>query len=102
MPKMRRPASGNLCRHVNFSNKSSETPFALFFEPPSMDERIINQYALHSVISSPTVVFDDLLNKNSGCYKKIVIPHDLKWEIRDKLDQANVGAVRGVKSLRAI
>lgn len=55
-----------------------------------MDERIINQYALHSVISSPTVVFDDLLNKNHGCYKKIVIPHDLKWEIRDKLDQANV------------
>ncbi|GAB3903103.1 FRG domain-containing protein [Larkinella knui] len=63
---------------------------ALFFEPPSMDERIINQYALFSVVSSPTLGLNDWLGEHPESYRKIIIPHALKWEIRDKLDQANI------------
>ncbi|GAB3255839.1 FRG domain-containing protein [Larkinella harenae] len=68
----------------------SDPVCALFFEPPSMDERIINQYALFSVVSSPTLGLDEWLLRHPDSYRKIIIPHTLKWEIRDKLDQANI------------
>ena len=68
----------------------SRDDFFLFFEPPSMDNRIVNQYALHSVISNPKAVLNDVLSTYPAIYKRIVIPGSLKWEIRDKLDQANI------------
>ncbi|OHE72859.1 MAG: FRG domain-containing protein [Verrucomicrobia bacterium GWC2_42_7] len=65
-------------------------PFVLFFEPPSIDDRIVNQYAFFSVCSDPTLHVDDWLAQNPGVWRKIIIPSKLKWEIRDKLDQANI------------
>jgi hypothetical protein len=62
----------------------------IFFEPPSMDDRIVNQYAFCSVMSDPRLVLDDWLCTHPGIARKIVIPAALKWEVRDKLDQANI------------
>ncbi len=62
---------------------------AIFFEPPSLDDRIVNQYALCSVMSGPTKALDEWL-RDKGLGRKIIIPASLKWEIRDKLDQANI------------
>ena len=64
--------------------------FALFFEPPSMDARIVNQFALFSVLSNPRVAIDEWLQKNPHLYRRVVIPARIKWEVRDKLDQANI------------
>lgn len=71
-------------------DRSSEEHFVLFFEPPSMDDRIVNQFALHSVISSSMAILNDVLTKYPRVYKRVIIPSALKWEIRDKLDQANI------------
>ncbi len=68
----------------------SPEPFMVFFEPPSLDDRIVNQYALFSVLSSPAASLDDWLEAHPGLCRKIVIPARLKWEVRDKLDQANI------------
>ncbi|MDP9348810.1 MAG: FRG domain-containing protein [Gemmatimonadota bacterium] len=68
----------------------SPEPFLLFFEPPSLDERIVNQFALFSVLSTATARLDDWLKGHPGLCRKIILPAGLKWEIRDKLDQANV------------
>jgi hypothetical protein len=65
-------------------------PFMIFFEPPSIDDRIVNQFALFSVISDPALALDKLLKEHQNIWRKIVIPAELKWEIRDKLDQANI------------
>lgn len=65
-------------------------PFALFFEPPSLDERIVNQYAAFAVMSRPEATMGEWLAAHPELYRRIVIPAELKWEIRDKLDQANV------------
>jgi hypothetical protein len=67
-----------------------EGEFSLFLEPPSLDGRIVNQFALFSLMSSPTLLLDDWLDRFGVRYDKIVIPTALKWEVRDKLDQANI------------
>jgi hypothetical protein len=64
--------------------------FIVFFEPPSMDERIVNQFALFSFMSDPDVSMNDWLNEHEDLYFRLVIPSGLKWEIRDKLDQINI------------
>ena len=64
--------------------------FTLFFEPPSIDDRITNQFAFFSVMSDVTQVLDDWLKQYLDLWRRIIIPAELKWEIRDKLDQANI------------
>jgi len=68
----------------------SPDPFVLFLEPPSLDERIVNQAALFSLMSSPTVRLDGWLATHPLAYRRLLVPAGLKWEIRDKLDQANI------------
>jgi hypothetical protein len=68
----------------------SRAPFVLFFEPPALDARITNQFALFSTMSQPAASLVDWLAEHPGLYRQIVVPRELKWEVRDKLDQANV------------
>ena len=68
----------------------SRPPYLLFFEPPSLDARIVNQFALFSVISNPRVRLDSWLAESPSYYSRIIVPANLKWEIRDKLDAANI------------
>ena len=65
-------------------------PFVVFLEPPSLDDRIVNQSALFSLMSSPTASLDEWVAEHPELFRRIVIPADLKWEVRDKLDQANI------------
>ena len=69
-------------------------PCVIFFEPPSLDERIVNQSALFSMMPSPKLQLEDWLRdherENPRLCRKIIIPASLKWEIRDKLDMANI------------
>ena len=65
-------------------------PFVVFLEPPAVDRRILNQLALFSLMSSPAATLDDWLADHPQLCRRVVIPARLKWEIRDKLDQANV------------
>jgi hypothetical protein len=64
--------------------------FVLFVEPPSFDARIVNQYALFSVISRAEARLDDWIERHPDIALRVVVPRELKWEVRDKLDQANV------------
>jgi hypothetical protein len=68
----------------------SDEDFVVFFEPPSLDERIVNQYALFSLLSNPRMSLDSWLAEHPDVYRVVVIPAELKWEVRDKLDQANI------------
>lgn len=68
----------------------SEELLVAFFEPPSLDARIVNQFALFSFMSDPKASFENWLIKHPSLFRRIIIPKKLKWEIRDKLDQANI------------
>ncbi len=71
-------------------DRLTDDAFVLFFEPPSFDPRIINQFALFSLTPDPTQQLGQWLNEHPDLVRRIIIPADLKWEVRDKLDQANI------------
>lgn len=71
-------------------DKLSNEPFAVFVDPPSLDERIVNQSASFSLMSSPTILLNEWLLDKPDLYRRLIIPAKLKWEIRDKLDQMNI------------
>jgi hypothetical protein len=64
--------------------------FAVFFEPPSLDDRIVNQSAVLSAISDPREHMDDWLQEHPHAWHAWRIPPDAKAEIRERLDQGNV------------
>jgi hypothetical protein len=68
----------------------SESEFVVFLEPPSLDARIVNQFALFSLMSTPEKRLDRWLEANSDLSKRVIIPTEMKWEVRDKLDQAGI------------
>lgn len=66
-----------------------EADFIVVFEPPALDQRITNQYAMFTALPDPLASVSSFLNRNPSYGQKIVIPSALKWEVRDKLDQSN-------------
>jgi hypothetical protein len=64
--------------------------FIAFFEPPSLDDRIVNQYALFSLMPRVDARVEAWLDRQTEICQRLVVPAALKWEVRDKLDQANV------------
>ena len=74
---------------AEFDSLAAE-PFVVFFEPPSLDARIVNQFALFSLMSDATGVLDRWLQRHPDLFRRLIIPAAFKWEVRDKLDQANV------------
>ncbi len=78
----------SLVKRLDAFELLSKDEFFIFFEPPAIDARIVNQHGLFSIASSPTLRMEKLLESTD--YQKIIIPANIKWEIRDKLDQANI------------
>ena len=68
----------------------SDEPALLFLEPPSLDQRIVTQYALFSLVTDAAMEVRDWVNRHPDLCRRVVIPAAIKWEIRDKLDQANI------------
>lgn len=77
-------------RSLSKLGQLSEEPFMLFFEPPSIDDRIVNQYALFSMMSRGSAEHHSWLSQHPDLVRQIILPASLKWEVRDKLDQANI------------
>lgn len=74
---------------AEFDRLASE-PFVAFLEPPALDDRITNQHALFSLMSKATASLGDWIEQHPHFFRRIIIPAALKWEVRDKLDQANI------------
>jgi hypothetical protein len=65
-------------------------PFVLFFEPPSLDERIVNQAAVLSAIADPTCHMEKWMADHPDLWTAWRIPPAVKAEVRERLDQGNV------------
>jgi hypothetical protein len=74
----------------DLDNLGGPEPFALFFEPPSLDDRIVNQSAVLSTMSDAAASTDDWLDSHpdlSFCWQ---LTPAAKGEIRERLDQSNI------------
>ncbi len=78
----------SLVQDLDAFDQLAQEPFFIFFEPPSVDARIVNQHGLFTVASDASINLEQAL-ETIDC-EKIIIPAKIKWEIRDKLDQANI------------
>lgn len=77
-------------RRAELDLLAEDEDFVLFMEPPSLDQRIVAQYALFSLMSGADASLDEWCEEHGELVRRLVIPSALKWEVRDKLDQANV------------
>jgi hypothetical protein len=73
-----------------FDERTQEDAFLAFFEPPSLDERIVNQSAVLSALSDPTCHMEDWLDHHPDLWSAWRIPTGVKADIRERLDQANI------------
>lgn len=64
-------------------------PYFLFYEPASSSDRMANQYALFGVSSDPHYSLANLMEQCPSL-SRIIIPKEVKLEIRDKLDYINI------------
>lgn len=74
----------------------ADRPFPLFFEPSSLDARIINQFALFSLMAQPGgpkrpwIAIGEWLERRPHLARRVIVPAALKGQIRDILDQNNI------------
>jgi len=80
----------NVVELRDLDNLAHANKFVLFFEPPSLDGRIVNQAAILSVMPGAELNLKDFLNDHPTAFKRVIVPKELKWEIRDKLDQDQI------------
>jgi hypothetical protein len=73
-----------------FDRLAADEPFIAFFEPPSLDERIVNQSALLSAIADPTCHMEDWLAAHPDSWSAWTVPAPVKAQVREYLDQAGV------------
>jgi FRG domain len=62
----------------------------LWVEPPSIDHRVINQYAFFSVMPRVESSTSDWLSKHPTTYWRVKVPANLKHEVRARLDRMNI------------
>jgi hypothetical protein len=67
-----------------------DEPFVLFFEPPSLDDRIVNQSAVLSTMSDADGDMEQWLDGHPSACLCLLITPDAKADIRERLDQGNV------------
>ena len=77
-------------RLADLEQLAGEQPFLLFFEPPSLDDRIVNQSAVLSTLSDGEASMDDWIDRHPEMCHAWTISVEAKAEIRRRLDQANI------------
>lgn len=61
-----------------------------FMEPPSIDQRIINQYACFSIVPSGIRNIEKFFADKTTNTVRYILDKDLRWEVRDFLDRINI------------
>ena len=62
----------------------------LIVEPPSIEQRIVNQFSFFSIIPSGMEDIEAFLNEHTNKTVRFIIKKEIRWRARDLLDQLNI------------
>jgi hypothetical protein len=62
----------------------------IIIEPPSINARIVNQYSFFSLVPMAMDDIEEFLDRRTENTVKYVIAKELRWRVRDMLDQLNM------------
>ena len=62
----------------------------LIVEPPSIEQRIVNQYSFFSIIPIGMDNVEQFLDERTEQTVRYVIRKEIRWQVRDLLDQLNI------------
>ena len=62
----------------------------VIIEPPSTNDRIINQYSFFSIVPMEMTDIETFLNDKTEHTVKYILDRHLRWRVRDMLDQLNM------------
>lgn len=62
----------------------------IIIEPPSINQRIVNQYSFFSLVPMEMTDIEEFLDRRTDNTVKYVIDRNLRWRVRDMLDQLNM------------
>ncbi len=71
-------------------DRAMEDSAMVVIEPPSIDPRIVNQYAFFTVVPMGISDIEGFLTEKTKDTRKYIISKELRWMIRDILDEANM------------
>ena len=80
----------SIVQNVEDYDKDMGNDSMVILEPPSSNQRIINQYSYFTVVPMGIEDIEDFLDKKTRDTLKIVISKDIRWDLRDLLDQLNI------------
>ena len=78
------------CQDPQEYDRDMEGKAMVIVEPPSIEQRIINQYSFFSIVPIEMENVDDFLAEHTDKTVKFIIKKELRWQIRDLLDQLNI------------
>jgi len=79
-------AAGSLTQYDRDMGKDA----MIIIEPPSMNDRIVNQYSFFSLVPMEMTDIEAFLDRKTENTVKYVIDKELRWRVRDMLDQLNI------------
>ena len=62
----------------------------VIIEPPSTNDRIINQYSFFSIVPTDMTDIEGFLDRRTEHTVKYIVDRHLRWRFRDMLDQLNM------------
>ena len=78
------------CASLEDYDKDMQGNAMLIVEPPSIEQRIINQYSFFSVVPMDMKDVIEFLGERTENTVRYIIKKELRWQIRDLLDQLNI------------
>ncbi len=73
-----------------YDTDMEENNSVVLLEPPSIDQRIINQYSYFIVIPKHIDCLEEYMAKTMPHTTRYIIKNHIRWRIRDMLDQMNI------------